>query len=171
MTRPPATITAMDERHPELVIVAADHPSLDDAVAEFAAGLLAETRYFGRRGLKAARPSPALVRRLTTAGCRNRLVGLIGGRIVAVAAVDDDALDGPELLIAVAADWRRRGLALALGREIVARATERGLERIVLRTSRRSSDVLDAGRELGLEAVDLGRGHLALVRQLVPQPA
>ncbi|CAN5646452.1 hypothetical protein BH18ACT2_BH18ACT2_04730 [soil metagenome] len=161
----------MDKRHPELVIVAADHPSLDDAIGEFGAELRAETRYFGLRGQRAARPSPALVRRLTTTGSRNRLAGLIGGRIVAVAAVDDDAVDGPELLIAVAADWRRHGLALALGREIVARATERGLERIVLRISHRSSDVLKAGRQLGLDAVDLGRGRVALVRQLVPQPA
>jgi len=107
----------MDKRHPELVIVAADHPSLDDAISEFGAELRAETRYFGLRGQRAARPSPALVR------------------------------------------------------EIVARATERGLERIVLRISHRSSDVLKAGRQLGLDAVDLGRGRVALVRQLVPQPA
>jgi GNAT superfamily N-acetyltransferase len=161
----------MDDRNPELLIVAADHPSLDDSIAAFGAALRAETRYFGRRGQRAARPSPCLVDRLTNPGCRNRLAGVIGGEIVAVAAVDDHASDGPELLIAVAAEWRRRGLALALGREIVARATERGLERIVLRTSYRSSDVLEAGRELGLEAIDLGRGRLALVRQLVTQPA
>jgi GNAT superfamily N-acetyltransferase len=160
----------MEDRSPDLVIVAADHPSLDGAIAALGSALRAETRYFGRRGQQAARPSPILVERLTTAVCRNRLAGMVAGEVVAVAAVDDDAPDGPELLIAVARKWRGRGLALALGRELVARATQRGLERIVLRTSHRSSDVLEAGRQLGLEAIDLGRGRLALVRQLVPQP-
>ncbi len=161
----------MDDVPSDLVIVAADHPSLDDAITSFGAELRAETRYFGRRGQRAARPSPTLVDRLTTPGCANRLAGMIGGRIVAVAAVDDDAADGPELLIAVAADWRGQGLALELGQAIVARATERGLRRIVLRTSSRSSDVLDAGRQLGLDPVELGPGRLALVRQLAATPA
>ena len=161
----------MDDAPCDLLIVAADHPSLDDAIAAFGAELRAETRYFGRRGQRAARPSPTLVERLTTPGCANRLAGMIGGQIVAVAAVDDRAADGPELLIAVAAAWRGQGLALQLGRAIVARATERGFDRVVLRTSHRSSDVLDAGRQLGLDPVEVAPGQLALVRQLVPQPA
>lgn len=119
MTRRGATIAAMD--HPlELVIVAADHPSLGSAVEAFGATLRAESRYFGERGRRAGRPSPALVRRLTTPGCPNRFAGMIAGRIVALAAVDDDVIDGPRLLIAVVADWRGNGLARALGRQILA---------------------------------------------------
>lgn len=157
--------------HPDVLVVAADHPSLDGAIASFGAELRAEPRYFGRRGQRAARPSPWLVERLTTPGCRHRLAGMIDGNVAAVAALDDDAPDGPELLIAVAAPWRQQGLAFALGREIVARATERGLQRIVLRTSYKSSDVRQAGYDLGLEPVDLGRGCLALVRRLDRQSA
>lgn len=158
---------------PELVVVTADHPSLDPAVEVFASALRAESRYFGRRGDEAARPVPSLVRRLTSPGhdhCDLRVAGLIDGEIVAMAAIDEQAPEGPELLIAVAAPWRRRGLALAVGQELVRRATQRGLERIVLRTSRRSSDVHEAGLALGLELVELGPGRQALVRQLERQP-
>ena len=155
----------------QLVIVSADHPSLDEAVATFGAALRAETRYFGRRGERAARPVPSLVRRLTDPLHDLRLAGLIDGEIVAMAAIDDDAAEGPDLLIAVAEPWRRQGVALAVGREIVARATEDGRQRVVLRTSYRSSDIRDAGDALGLETFDLGRGRLALVRRLDRQSA
>ena len=37
----------MDDAPSDLWIVAADHPSLDDAIAAFGAELRAETRYFG----------------------------------------------------------------------------------------------------------------------------
>lgn len=156
----------MEATRPDLTVVTADHPSLDRAVEAFGAALLAEPRYFGRRGQQADRPTSRLVRRLVTLSSSLRLAGLIDGEIVAMAAIDDRAVDGPELLIAVAAPWRGQGLALAIGRAIVGRATQHGLDRVVLRTTYRSSDVLEAGHALGLEAVDLGRGRLALVRQL-----
>ena len=47
----------MDDAPPDLLIVAADHPSLDDAIAAFGAELHAETRYFG--GAASAPPGRA----------------------------------------------------------------------------------------------------------------
>ena len=66
----------------------------------------------------------------------------------------------------MAEPWRGRGLALTIGRELVALATERGVSRVVLRASYRWSDVRAAGEALGLQSVDLGGGRLAFVRQL-----
>ena len=83
-----------------------------------------------------------------------------------LAPIDREAPDGAELLIAVAEPWRGRGLALAIGRELVALATECGVSRVVLRASYRWSDVRAAGEALGLQSVDLGGGRLAFVRQL-----
>ena len=160
----------MDDVPSDLVIVAADHPSLDDAITSFGAELRAETRYFGRRGQRAARPSPTLVDRLTTPGCANRLAGMIGGRIVAVAAVDDDAADGPELLIAVAADWRGQGLALELGQAIVARATERGCDGSSCAPAL-GPPTCSTPAASSVSTRQLGPGRLALVRQLAATPA
>ena len=156
---------------PQLVVVSADHPSLEGAAAAFGAALRAETRYFGRRGERAARPDAVPGAPAHGPVANLRLAGLIDGDIVAMAAIDDEAVDGPELLIAVAEPWRGQGVALAIGREIVARATEDGRQRVVLRTCYRSSDIREAGDALGLETFDLGRGRLALVRRLDRQSA
>ena len=61
-----------------------------------------------------------------------------------------------------------QGVALSLGRALVARALDRGLRHVVLRTSHRPSDLREVGRELGFEVFDLGRGRIDLVRRLEP---
>lgn len=150
------------------VVVAAAHPSLDDAVHRFCDELRAETRYFGRRGAASPKPTPSLVRRLESSEPAIELAALVDGRIIGLARIDDATTAGPELLIAVAQAWRGRGVALALGQEIVARAHRVGVPRIVLRTSYRGSDVRELGNALGFQVFDLGRGRLDLVRSLEP---
>ena len=128
----------------------------------------AETRYFGRRGAAAPKPIPSLVRRLESPEPAIGLAALVGGEIIGLARLDETTAAGPELLIAVAHAWRGRGVALALGREVVARAHDAGVPRIVLRTSYRGSDLRELGHALGFEVFDLGRGRLDLVRSLEP---
>ena len=70
-------------------MVAPDHPSLDDGIAGFTAALLAESRYFGRRGAVASRPSPVLVRRLAVGDAGPRLAGVVDGEVIGLARIDD----------------------------------------------------------------------------------
>lgn len=156
------------ELGPPFVVVSATHPSLDDAIHRFCDALRAETRYFGRRGAAAPKPTPSLVRRLESRDPAIELAAFADGDIIGVARIDDQAPDGPELLLAVAAPWRGRGVALALGREVVARAHQAGVARIVLRGSHRGTDLRELGAVLGFEVFDLGRGRLVLVRKLEP---
>ena len=99
--------------HTELpfVVVAPAHPSLDGAIVRFGDDLRAETRWFGRRGAAGPKPSSALVRRLVGTAPGPRLAAVLDGEIIGLARIDLDAPAGPELLIAVAAPWRRRALA------------------------------------------------------------
>ncbi len=150
------------------VMVAPAHPSLDGAVRRFCDELRAETRYFGRRASAAPKPAASLVRRLGAPAPGIGVAALVEGELVGLARIDDDAPGGPELLVAVARSWRGRGVALALGQEIVARAHRAGMARIVLRTSYRRSDLRELGDALGFQVVDLGQGRLDLVRRLAP---
>lgn len=167
LTHHVATIVAMEDHAPFLV-VAASHPSVDDAVRDFCSSLRAETRYFGRRGAAAPKPTPSLVRRLESSEPAIALAAFVDGEIIGLARIDETASDGPELLIAVARPWRGQGVALALGLAIVARAHGAGVPRVVLRTSVCGTDVRELGNGLGFHVVDLGRGRLDLVRILEP---
>ena len=60
------------------------------------------------------------------------------------------------------------GVALALGREVVARAHVIGIPRIVMRTSYRGTELRELGASLGFQVVDLGQGRIDLVRMLTP---
>ncbi len=150
------------------VLVAAAHPSLDDAVRCFCNALRAETRWFGRRGASAPKPTPSLVRRLESPTAAITIAAMVGGEVIGLARIDDEAPEGPELLIAVACAWRGRGVALELGQAIVARAHRAGIPRIVMRSSYRGSDLQEIGTALGFQVFDLGRGRVDLIRSLGP---
>ena len=150
------------------VVAAPAHPSLDDAIRRFCAALRHETRYFGRRGAASPKPSPSLVRRLESADPALQLAAIRDGEIIGLARIDERVADSPELLIAVAEPWRRRGVALSLAQDVVAKAHEAGIGRIVLRACHRQSELRELGTTLGFQAFDLGRGRLDLVRTLPP---
>jgi GNAT superfamily N-acetyltransferase len=150
------------------IVAAPAHPSLDGAIARFAAALREESRWFGRRGADSPKPALTLIRRLEVPEPGLRLAAVHDSEIVGLARIDVDASCGPELLVAIAAPWRRRGVALALGRAVVARAHDRGLERIVLHTSYRSAELRDVGAALGFQVVDVGGGRVDLIHTRHP---
>jgi GNAT superfamily N-acetyltransferase len=157
----------MHSDHP-FVVAAPDHPSLDGAIVRFCDGLRAEARWFGRRAADCAKPSPSLIRRLASMEPGLRLAAVLDGEIIGLARIDTSAQSGPELLVAVAAPWRRQGVALALGQAIVAQAHDAGIDRVVLHTSYRGSELRELGAALGFQVVDLGRGRLDLIRTFRP---
>ena len=150
------------------IVAAPAHPSLDGAIVRFCDTLRDETRWFGRRGARAPKPHPSLIRRLESTAPGLRLAAVADGDIVGVARIDSTAPCGPELLIAVAQEWRGQGVALALGEAIVKRAAAASIERIVLHTSHRSDELGAVGAALGFQVIDLGRGRLDLIRTLRP---
>jgi GNAT superfamily N-acetyltransferase len=147
---------------PGVRIAAADHPSLDTAVAEFAARLRAEPRYFGRLDGSAPKPFPSLIARVCSRESGFRIAALYEGRVIGLARVDDRG----EVYVVVAAAARGRGLGLALARAVVERARADGRTRLVLRSSRRSRAALALGVAMGFVAVDLGRGRVDLILDL-----
>lgn len=154
--------------HTPFIVAAPAHPSLDGAIIRFCDALGAETRWFGRRGADSPKPSPSLIRRLGATSPGLRLGAVHDGEIVGLARIDAEATCGPELLVAVVATWRRRGVAQSLVQAVVARAGAVGMERIVLHTSYRSAELRELGAALGFQAIDLGRGRPDLVRTLHP---
>jgi GNAT superfamily N-acetyltransferase len=153
---------------PPFIVAAPAHPSLDGAIIRFCDALRNETRWLGQRGALSSKPAPSLIRRLEADEPGLRLAAVHDGEIVGVARIDTTAACGPELLVAVAEPWRRRGVALALGRAIVGRAHLVGIERIVVRTSSRGAEIREVGAALGFRVVDLGGGRVDLVRALPP---
>lgn len=143
-----------------IVIAAPDHPALGPALARFAEELRAETRYFGRRGRASRKPTPSFVRRLVAPAPGVRLAAVVDGRVVGVARVDATGPDGPELRIAVVAEWRSRGVARTLTARILERAGALEYQRLVLRSSRRSAALRALAASLGCELVDQGRGRI-----------
>ena len=150
------------------LVAAAGHPSLDDAIVRFCDALRAESRWFGPRGAGSRKPSPSLIRRLASTQPGLCLAAVIDGDVIGLARIDAAAPSGPELLVAVAGRWRGRGVALTLGEAIVRRATDAGLDRIVLRTSERGDALRELASALGFQVVELGRGHIDLIRTLQP---
>jgi GNAT superfamily N-acetyltransferase len=152
---------------PPFIVAAPAHPSLDGAIVRFCDALRAETRWSAQRS-SSRTSSPSLARRLAAGTPGLRLAAVHDGEIVGVARIDSMATCGPELLIAVAAAWRGRGIARSLGQDIVARAHAAGVERIVLHTDRRHGELRDLGAALGFQVVDLDRGRIDLLRTLQP---
>ncbi len=137
-------------------IVALDHPSLIEAVDQFADELRSEQRFFGPRAASA--PFPSLINRVTSAG-GTRLGAMVDGQIVAMARVEASG----DTSIAVVADWRGRGVGRTLLTATVRRAGQLGISRLVLRSSLRSRSVATLGASVGAVAVDQGRGRLDLI--------
>ncbi|MET0326008.1 MAG: GNAT family N-acetyltransferase [Ilumatobacteraceae bacterium] len=150
------------------VVVAAAHPSLDDAVRRFCDTLRAEGRSFAHRDAASPRPTAALIRRLAPSTSGITLAAVLHGEVIGLAGIDHSTPDGPDLVVAVAAPWRRRGVATALGTALVSRAHAAGVPRIVVRTDHRVSELRELGTELGFRVFDVGRGRLDLVRSLEP---
>ncbi|MET0143356.1 MAG: GNAT family N-acetyltransferase [Ilumatobacteraceae bacterium] len=151
-----------------LVLVAAAHPSLDAAVRLFCDDLRAEARSSARRGAPAPEPIPAIVRRLESPDPAIALAAIVDGELIGLARIDEQEPGGPELLIAVTPRWRGRGVATELGSATVARAHAAGVPRIVMRSSRRGTDVQAVGNALGFRVFDLGQGRLDLIRTVAP---
>ena len=149
-------------------VVAAAHPSLDGAVRHFCDTLRVEIGFVGRRGATSSTFLIALVGRLEASTPDITLAAMVDGEVIGLARIDEAAPAGPELIVAVAATWRGQGVAMTLGRAIVARAHAVGIPRVVLRTSRRGADLHGLADALGFQAVDLGHGRLDLVRSLEP---
>lgn len=143
---------------PDVLIVAADHPSLDDAVADLLAELRAEPRYFGPSARSNPKPLPSLIDGLERKdGFRLAAVGR--DRVVGIVRVDPSG----DVLVAVTRGRRRHGIGTALLRASVERAASLHWERLVLRTSHRSEAAKRAAAHVGAIAVDVGRGRLDLI--------
>ncbi len=102
-----------------LLITAVDHPSLHGQLDEFLGQLRAERACSGRGSGRT--PFPALIEQLA-APRMLRLGVMTGGRLVAVAAVDNDGATA----VAVLAPFRRRGFANELMEVVIARTAAIG---------------------------------------------
>lgn len=147
----------------DLRIIAADHPSLDSGIARFADEIRTEPRYFGRPHGTGPKPFPSLIARACSRESGFRIAALHEGRVVGVARVDDDG----EVFMVVVADARGRGVGLALARRMIDRARADGCSRLVLRASRRSRAAVALAESMGFVVVDLGRGRIDLILDLV----
>lgn len=118
----------------ELPVIAVDHPSLHGRLTQFLDELQRERHCNGHRASTSRTPFPALIDQLSDAATM-RLGVLAGQRLVAVAAVDADGI----VAVAVAHDYRRRGIANQLMRVVTERAAALGyppLQRYTARGAR-----------------------------------
>jgi len=99
------------------LVIAVDHPSLDGALQTFLQELRSEIGCAGRGPTAARTPSTDLIDRLA-APKTMRLGVIVGGRLVAVASVDNEG----SVALAVAREHRRRGIANELMEVVSARA-------------------------------------------------
>jgi GNAT superfamily N-acetyltransferase len=99
------------------LVIAVDHPSLDGALQTFLRELRSEIGCTGRGPTPARTPSIDLIERLG-APKTMRLGVIVGGRLVAVASVDNQG----SVALAVAREHRRRGIANELMEVVSARA-------------------------------------------------
>jgi GNAT superfamily N-acetyltransferase len=146
----------------DTIVVAADHPSLDDQVATFVETLRDEPRFFGPAARRNPKPFPSLLAELRQRG-GFRLAAMTDGRITGLVRVDDEGC----VHIAVVAEHRGRGTGTLLLTAAIAHAAEVGFGRLVLHSTRRSRAVRRLGDRLGCTTVDLGRGRVDL---LLPVP-
>ena len=106
---------------PPHLVIAVDHPSLDGALQTFCDELRAEAGCTGRGPSAGRTPSAELIDRLGAP--RTMRLGVVaGGRLVAVASVDNDG----SVALAVVRDQRRRGIANELMEVVSARASAIG---------------------------------------------
>ena len=122
-----------------------------------------EPRYFGRLDGTGPKPFPSLIARVCSRESGFRIAALHEGRVVGLARVDDAG----EVFVVVVADARGRGVGLALARALIDRARAHGCRRLVLRSSRRSRAAVALAESMGFVVVDLGRGRIELILDLV----
>lgn len=142
----------------EAVVVAADHPSLDDQVAMFVDTVRDEPRYFGPTARRNPKPFPSLLSQLQQRG-GFRLAAMDDGHIVGLVRVDDDGC----VHIAVAAEHRGQGTGTMLLSAATARAAHLQFGRLVLHSTRRSRAVRRLGERLGCTTIDLGGGRVDVI--------
>ncbi len=102
-------------------IIAVDHPSLYGKFDTFIAELRSEGHCAGRGASMSRTPSPALIDQLTALRTL-RLGVMVGSRLIACAAVDNDG----GVALAVVHDYRRRGIANVLMPVVTERAAAIG---------------------------------------------
>ena len=145
---------------PDVIVAAADHPSLDEGVADFLTSLRCEPRYFGPTARTSPKPFPSLVDSLGQRGAfRFAAVGY--DRVVGLVKIDHDG----DVVVAVDRGRRRRGIGSHLLETATVHAEMFGFSRLVLRTTHRSEAVRRTADRVGAIAVDQGRGRLDLILQ------
>lgn len=146
---------------PDVVIASADHPALDDGVADLLAELRAEPRYFGPTARSNPKTPSSLIDGLAD-GDGFRLAAVGRDRVIGLVRVDA----GGDVLLAVTRGRRRRGVGTALLAAAVERAAREHWGRLVLRTSHRSDAARRAAARVGGIAVDVGRGRVDMLLPL-----
>lgn len=141
---------------PDVVIAAADHPSLGAGLTDFLAGLRSEHRYFGPSARTNPKPYPSLIEAIGRDD-GTRLVAVGPERVVGALRIADDG----EVFVAVAHGHRRRGIGTEL-LEAALRHAGHDRDRLVIRASHRSEAVRRAAARVGSIAVDAGRGRVDL---------
>lgn len=144
------------EQSPAPLIVAIDHPSLDQAAHNFAEALRREQRFFGPAS--ESKPFPRLINRVVSTGAR-RLGAVVDDEVVGMCRVQADG----HTTIVVERSWRRQGIGRSLLSAAIDRAGGEGLEALVLQTSRRGLGVAALGRSVGAAVIDQGCGRIDLV--------
>lgn len=142
----------------DTIIVAADHPSLDDQVAVFVDGVRGESRYFGPIARRNPKPFPSL---LTELQHRSgfRLAAMEHGCITGLVRVDDDGC----VHIVVAVEHRGRGTGTLLLNAAIARAAHFQFGHLVLRATHRSRVIRKLGDRFGCTAIELTHGRIDLI--------
>ena len=139
----------------EHLIVALGHPSVEQAIAAFAAELAREQRFFGTA---APRLPASSLSSLTTHG-GIRLGTMVGQRLIGMSLVDH----GGAAIIAIVQQQRRQGVGRHLLDATLRRAAAHGHERVTFRSSWRSRAFVGLAESVGATVVDHGRGRIDLV--------
>ena len=143
---------------PDICIVAARHPSLDQLMGDFLEDLRCESRFFGPRARANPKPDRSLIDGLARLdGLRIAAIGY--DRVVGACRVGSAG----ELLLAVAPGRRGQGIGTALLTSAAARAADLGWTRLLIRSSRRSEAMQRAASNVGAVALDTGQGRLEML--------
>ena len=146
----------------EPYLVAISHPSLERAVLPFLEAIGSERRRFGRLASCDPKPFPSLVRKIVDPE-RIRFGVVVDGRVVGMASIAHDG----ELSMAVAADQRGHGIGTMLMERAIEVAAVRGMGCLRMSSSHRSRPVAALAARHGWTVVDLGRGRLELLLDVV----
>jgi len=139
-------------------IVAADHPSLDDQVAQFVTALRDEPRFFGPSARSNPKPFPSLLSELQQRD-GFRLAAMVDGRVVGLVRVSGSG----DVHIAVVAERRGQRIGVGLLSAAIERAGRLDHRRLTLRSSQGSRAVRRLGDALGCTTVGYARGRVDLI--------